>query len=79
MGRVLANRFELGPRVGKGSLSIVHEAIDRESSRRVAIKLLHPEVAALLGRNKAQRHLKWKAQRPLASMCASTWDFQKNN
>ncbi|HEX5059345.1 MAG TPA: protein kinase [Kofleriaceae bacterium] len=39
MGRVLANRFELGPRVGKGSLSVVHEAIDRESSRRVAIKL----------------------------------------
>jgi non-specific serine/threonine protein kinase len=37
--RVLANRFELGERVGKGSLSVVHDAIDRETGRRVAIKL----------------------------------------
>ncbi|HUS32856.1 MAG TPA: protein kinase [Kofleriaceae bacterium] len=39
MARVLANRFELGERVGKGSLSVVHDAIDRETGRRVAIKL----------------------------------------
>jgi non-specific serine/threonine protein kinase len=37
--RRLANRFELGARVGKGSLSVVHEAIDRATDRRVAIKL----------------------------------------
>ncbi|HEY5926583.1 MAG TPA: protein kinase, partial [Kofleriaceae bacterium] len=39
MARCLANRFDLGQRVGKGSLSVVHEAIDRETERRVAIKL----------------------------------------
>ncbi len=35
----VAQRFELGPRVGRGSLSVVHEAIDRETGRRVAIKI----------------------------------------
>ncbi|HEY5950974.1 MAG TPA: protein kinase [Kofleriaceae bacterium] len=39
MARRLANRFDLGPRVGKGSLSVVYEAIDRETNRRVAIKI----------------------------------------
>jgi UDP-glucose 4-epimerase len=28
--------------------------------------------------NKAQRHLKWKAERPLALMCADVWNFQQN-
>ncbi len=39
MVRRLANRFDLGARVGKGSLSVVHEALDRETNRRVAIKI----------------------------------------
>ncbi len=39
MTRVLANRFELGPQVGRGGLSVVHEALDRETGRTVAIKL----------------------------------------
>jgi serine/threonine protein kinase/predicted ATPase len=39
VARRLANRFDLGARVGKGSLSVVHEAIDLETERRVAIKL----------------------------------------
>jgi predicted ATPase len=36
---LLANRFELGEWIGEGSLSVVHEAIDRATGRRVAIKL----------------------------------------
>ena len=36
---LLANRFELGGWIGEGSLSVVHEAIDRATGRRVAIKL----------------------------------------
>jgi non-specific serine/threonine protein kinase len=36
--RILANRFELGERFGKGALSVVHDAIDRATGRAVAIK-----------------------------------------
>jgi predicted ATPase len=37
--RRLANRFDVGARVGRGSLSVVHEAIDITTGRRVAIKI----------------------------------------
>ncbi len=37
--RRLADRFDLGPRVGRGSLSVVHEAVDITTGRRVAIKI----------------------------------------
>jgi len=37
--RRLADRFDLGVRVGRGSLSVVYEAIDRTTGRRVAIKI----------------------------------------
>jgi predicted ATPase len=36
---LLANRFELGAWIGKGSLSVVHAAHDRATGREVAIKL----------------------------------------
>lgn len=35
---VLAERFELGDWLGEGSLSVVHEALDRHSGRVVAVK-----------------------------------------
>ena len=36
---LLGKRFELGPWIGAGSLSVVHEATDRLTGRRVAIKV----------------------------------------
>jgi serine/threonine protein kinase/predicted ATPase len=36
---LLADRFELGAWIGEGSLSVVHEALDRATGRQVAIKL----------------------------------------
>ncbi len=37
---VLADRFELGRIVGAGGMGVVHEAIDRLTGQRVAVKLL---------------------------------------
>jgi predicted ATPase len=37
--RRLANRFDVGARLGRGSLSVVHEAVDITTGRRVAIKI----------------------------------------
>jgi len=36
---LLADRFELGERIGEGSVSVVHAATDRTTGRTVAIKL----------------------------------------
>lgn len=45
-GRMLANRYELGPQLGVGGMSEVFEAHDTTLGRRVAVKLLRSDLAA---------------------------------
>jgi serine/threonine-protein kinase len=45
VGRVLAERWEVGPRIGLGGMASVHRALDHRLGRQVAIKILHPHVA----------------------------------
>jgi eukaryotic-like serine/threonine-protein kinase len=39
---VLADRYELGPVLGQGGMARVHQGVDRQLDRRVAIKVLAP-------------------------------------
>lgn len=45
-GRLLADRYELIARIGAGGMAEVWEAIDHSLGRRVAVKMLHPHLAA---------------------------------
>jgi eukaryotic-like serine/threonine-protein kinase len=45
VGRVLADRWEVGDRIGMGGMASVHTGIDLRLGRKVAIKILHPHVA----------------------------------
>ena len=40
--RVLAERYELGERIGAGGMAAVYGAFDRRLGREVAVKVLHP-------------------------------------
>lgn len=40
-GVVIADRFELGERIGSGAMGLVFRALDRASGAQVALKLLH--------------------------------------
>jgi eukaryotic-like serine/threonine-protein kinase len=42
IGHVLADRYELGPVIGQGGMARVHQGLDRQLGRRVAIKVLAP-------------------------------------
>lgn len=46
VGMVVGDRFELGRAIGRGTYGDVWEAVDRVGGDRVAVKLLHPEMAA---------------------------------
>ncbi|MCC7384136.1 MAG: protein kinase [Deltaproteobacteria bacterium] len=45
VGHVLADRWEVGERIGMGGMASVHRGLDRRLGRKVAIKILHPHVA----------------------------------
>jgi tetratricopeptide (TPR) repeat protein/tRNA A-37 threonylcarbamoyl transferase component Bud32 len=46
MRALVAGRFELEESVGRGAFAEVHRAIDRETGARVALKRMHPALAA---------------------------------
>jgi serine/threonine-protein kinase len=45
-GELIAGRYELGARLGRGGMAAVYAGTDRRLQRDVAVKLLHPEMAA---------------------------------
>ena len=51
----LADRYRVGGSVGEGGMATVYEAEDLRHNRRVAIKVLRPELAAVVG---SERFLK---------------------
>jgi eukaryotic-like serine/threonine-protein kinase len=46
LGTVLASRYELRARIGRGGMGEVFEAVDRRLDRTVAVKVLRPELAS---------------------------------
>ena len=46
IGRVLADRYEIQSRLGKGGMAVVYQAHDRTFDRLVAVKVLRTDVAS---------------------------------
>jgi len=60
--QVLANRYELDRELGRGGMATVFLAHDMKHRRKVAIKVLHPDIAAAIGPERFLREIEIAAQ-----------------
>jgi serine/threonine-protein kinase len=58
----LADRYRIGRRLGEGGMATVYLAEDLKHGRKVAVKVLRPELAAVLGADRFVREIKTTAQ-----------------
>jgi serine/threonine protein kinase len=57
----LADRYALEHEIGRGGMATVYRAHDLKHDRPVAIKVLHPELAATVGSVRFLREIKFAA------------------
>ena len=58
----LADRYELGSEIGSGGMARVYRAHDRQHDRDVAVKVLRPELAPVLGTERFLREIRIEAR-----------------
>lgn len=58
----LSDRFELLGELGQGGMAVVFSGLDRKHDRRVAIKVMRPEVAGLVSRRRFGVEIRLAAQ-----------------
>jgi len=53
----LADRYTIERELGRGGMSVVYLAHDEKLQRKAAVKVLHPEIAGLIGVERFQREI----------------------
>ncbi len=62
LSRALADRYALDAEVGRGGMATIFQAADRRHRRTVAIKVLDPALAAVIGADRFQREIEIAAR-----------------
>ena len=62
LGRALTGRYTIEGEIGSGGMATVYAAVDLRHHRRVAVKVLRPELAAVLGPTRFLREIEIAAQ-----------------
>jgi TolB-like protein/Flp pilus assembly protein TadD/tRNA A-37 threonylcarbamoyl transferase component Bud32 len=60
--KALADRYAIEREIGRGGMATVYLAQDRKHDRQVAVKVLHPDLAASLGPDRFLREIKVAAR-----------------
>ena len=56
-GGALAGRYEIESELGRGGMAVVYRARDLRHGRAVAVKMLHAELSATIGRDRLEREI----------------------
>src|SRR6187402_702656 len=62
LSTALADRYRIERRIGEGGMASVYLAEDLKHDRKVAVKVLRPELAAVLGAERFVQEIKTTAQ-----------------
>ncbi len=62
LGSALADRYAIQRELGRGGMATVYLAQDLRHDRPVALKVLHPELAATMGPERFQREIRFAAR-----------------
>src|SRR5678815_3568934 len=62
LSTALADRYRIERRLGEGGMATVYLAEDLKHARKVALKVLRPELAAMLGADRFVQEIKTTAQ-----------------
>lgn len=58
----LSDRYRLGRELGRGGIATVYLAEDLKHRRRVALKVMKPEIARAIGRDRFLREIEFAAR-----------------
>ncbi len=61
LSTALADRYQIERRLGEGGMATVYLAEDLKHERKVAVKVLRPELAAVLGAERFVKEIKTTA------------------
>ena len=72
LSTALADRYKIERHLGEGGMATVYLAVDLKHDRKVALKVLKPELAAVLGAERFVQEIKTTAslQHPTSSRCS---------
>src|SRR5512141_479508 len=59
---LVGGRYQIDGEVGRGGMAVVYRARDTRHDRPVALKVLHPEIAAVLGTDRFFQEIRLAAR-----------------
>ena len=72
----VADRYAIQEELGRGGMATVYLADDLKHDRRVAIKVFHPDLSAVIGTQRFHQEIKVTAQLQHPNVLTARWHLK---